>query len=49
MSIQLESPSNKEFKWIDPKQFDLNKFISSKGRVLEVDLEYPKIIRRITQ
>ena len=32
------------FKWIDPKEFDLNKYTSnsSKGRVLEVDLEYPK-------
>ena len=32
------------FKWIDPKEFDLNKYASnsSKGCVLEVDLEYPK-------
>ena len=32
------------FKWIDPKEFDLNKYSSnsSKGHVLEVDLEYPK-------
>ena len=32
------------FKWIDPKEFDLNKYSSnsSKGWVLEVDLEYPK-------
>ena len=32
------------FKWIDPKEFDLNKYTSnnSKGWVLEVDLEYPK-------
>ena len=32
------------FKWIDPKEFDLNKYTSnsSKGCVLEVDLEYPK-------
>ena len=31
-------------KWIDPKEFDLNKYTSnsSKGSVLEVDLEYPK-------
>ena len=31
-------------KWIDPKVFDLNKYTSnsSKGCVLEVDLEYPK-------
>ena len=29
------------FKWIDPKEFDLNKYISnsSKGCTLEVDLE----------
>ena len=31
------------FKWIDPKEFDLNKYsISSKGYVLEVDLECGK-------
>ena len=31
------------FKWIDPKEFDLNKYsISSKGCVLEVDLECGK-------
>ena len=32
------------FKWIDTKEFDLNKYTSnsSKGCVLEVDLEYPK-------
>ena len=32
------------FKWIDPKDLDLNKYTSnsSKGRVLQVDLEYPK-------
>ena len=32
------------FTWIDPKKFDLNKYTSSssKGCVLEVDLEYPK-------
>ena len=32
------------FKWIDLKEFDLNKYTSksSKGCVLEVDLEYPK-------
>ena len=31
-------------KWIDPKEFDLNKFTSNnlKVCVLEVDLEYPK-------
>ena len=33
-----------EFKWIDPKNFDLSKYdkISSKNSVLEVDFEYPK-------
>ena len=32
------------FKWIDPKEFDLDKYTSnsSKGCVLEVDLEYHK-------
>ena len=32
------------FKWIDPKEFELNKYTrkSSKGCVLEVDLEHPK-------
>ena len=32
------------FKWIDPKEFDLNKYNSNslKGCVLQVDLEYPK-------
>ena len=32
------------YKWIDSKEFDLNKFTcnKSKGCVLEVDLEYPE-------
>ena len=32
------------FKWIDPKEFELNKYTNnnSKGCVLEVDIEYPK-------
>ena len=32
------------FKWIDSKEFDLNNYTSnsSKGCLLEVDLEYPK-------
>ena len=32
------------FKWIDPKELNLNKYTSnsSKGCVFEVDLEYPK-------
>ena len=37
------------FKWIDPKEFILNKCtnISSKGCVLEVDLEYPRELREL--
>ena len=37
------------FKWIDPKEFDLNKYTrnSSKGCNLEVDLEYPKELREL--
>ena len=37
------------FKWIDPKDFELNKYISnsSNGFVLEVDLEYPKELREL--
>ena len=37
------------FKWIDPKEFTLNKYTnnSSKGCVLEVDLEYPKELREL--
>ena len=32
------------FKWIESKEFDLNKYASnsSKGCVVEADLEYPK-------
>ena len=32
------------FNWIDPKEFDINKYTSnsSKGCVLKVGLEYPK-------
>ena len=32
------------FKWLDPKEFDLNKYTSNSsiGCVLEVDLEYRK-------
>ena len=35
---------SRRFKWIDPKEFDLNNYSSngSKECVLEVDLEYPK-------
>ena len=37
------------FKWIDPKEFELNKCTSNslKGCVLEVDLEYPKELREL--
>ena len=37
------------FKWIDPKEFHLNKYSSSssKGIVLEVDLEYPKELGKL--
>ena len=32
------------FQWIDPKEFNLNKYTtnSSRGYALEVDFEYPK-------
>ena len=38
-----------EFKWIDPKEFDLNKYTSnsSKGCVLEDDLTYPKELHEV--
>ena len=37
------------FKWIDPKEFDLNKYTSnsSKGWALELDLEYPKKLQKL--
>ena len=38
------------FKWIDPKEFDLNKYTSNsstKGCVLKVYLEYPKELREL--
>ena len=37
------------FKWIDPKEFDLSKYTSSriKGCVLEVDLQYPKELGKL--
>ena len=36
--------STSKIKWIDPKEFDLNKYTSnsSKRCVLEVVLDYPK-------
>ena len=40
----LEFSSSDEFKWIDPKKYDSNKYSSnsSKGFVLEIDFEYPE-------
>ena len=37
------------FKWIDPKNFDSNKYSnnSSKSYVLKVDREYPKELREL--
>ena len=37
------------FKWVDPKEFDFNKYSSniSKRWVLEVDLEYLKELRKL--
>ena len=37
------------FKWIDPKEFDLNKYTSNSSKVcaLEVDLEYPKELHEL--
>ena len=37
------------FKWIYPKEFNLNKYTrnSSKGCVLEVDLEHPKELHKL--
>ena len=36
-------------KWIDPKEPDLNKHTSnsSKGCVLEVDIDYPKKLKKL--
>ena len=40
-------PPTSGFQWIDPKGFDLNKYISnsSKGCVLEVEIEYPRVTK----
>ena len=37
------------FKWIDPNEFDLNKYTSNslKECVLEVDFEYPKELHKL--
>ena len=36
-------------KWIDPKEFDLNKFRSNNSKVcvLKVDLEHPKELQKL--
>ena len=41
--------STSGFKWIDPKELELNKYTSnsSNGCVLEVDLEYPKELHEL--
>ena len=41
--------STSGFKWIDPKEFDLNKYTknSSIGCALEFDLEYQKELREL--
>ena len=41
-------PTNR-FKWIDPKEFELNKYTSNSSKVcvLEVDLEYLKELREL--
>ena len=37
-----------EIKWIDPKEFDLNKYTSNSSKgILEVDLEYPKELHEL--
>ena len=42
-------PPTNGFKRMDPREFDLNRYASnsSKGCVLEVDLEYPKELREL--
>ena len=37
------------FKWIDPKEFDLDNYTttSSKGCVFEINLEYPEELREL--
>ena len=39
--------STSGFKWRDPKGFDFNKYTSSKGCVIKVDIEYPKELREL--
>ena len=47
--MSMQFPLTSGFKWIDPKEFDLNKYTnnSSEGCVLEVGLEYPKELREL--
>ena len=44
-----KSVPTSEFKWINPKEFDLNKYTSnsSKEYTLEVDLEYHKELHEL--
>ena len=41
--------SKEGIRWIDPKEFDMNKYTSKilKSCVLEVDLEYTKELRKL--
>ena len=45
----LTSPPESEFKWIDPREFESNKYSSNilKGCVLEIDLEYSRELRQL--
>ena len=49
MIIQSNFFPTSGFKWIDPEEFDLNKYTSnsSKGCVLKVDVEYPKELHEL--
>ena len=42
-------PPTNGIKWIDPEEFDLNKYTnnSSRGYVLQVDLENPKELQKL--
>ena len=45
----IECLPTSRFKWIDPKEFDLNKYTSNNPReyVLEVALEYPQELQEL--
>ena len=47
--VMSKFPPTSCFKWIDPKEFHLNKYTSnnSKGCALEVALEYSKELREL--